>query len=109
AGGQLADALPAAAAIACMQISIILVDDILDDEPRGEQMRVGSGRAANMAVALQGAAMSLLSQALWPAGQRLHALHLLSQMAQDTAQGQELDVLAGEPGEETYWQLVRAK
>lgn len=109
AGGQSAEALPAAAAIACMQISIILVDDILDDDPRGEQVRLGDGRAANMAVALQGAAMTLLTQAAWPDEQRLRALHLLAQMAQDTAQGQELDVLAGEPGEEVYWQLVRAK
>ena len=39
-------AISASAALACAQISIILVDDMLDEDPRGEYHRIGSGRAA---------------------------------------------------------------
>jgi hypothetical protein len=53
-------AIPACAALACAQISIILVDDMLDDDPRGEYHRIGSGRAANFAVAFQAAGAEAL-------------------------------------------------
>lgn len=53
-------ALPASAALACAQISIILVDDILDNDPRGEYHRIGSGRASNFALAFQAAGMDAL-------------------------------------------------
>jgi len=46
-------AIPACAALACAQISIILVDDMLDNDPRGEYHRIGNGRAANFAIAFQ--------------------------------------------------------
>src|SRR5688500_14401082 len=54
------EAVPASAALACAQISIILVDDMLDEDPRGEYRRIGHGRAANFAVAFQAAAAEAL-------------------------------------------------
>ena len=62
-GADDAIALPAVAAIACLQISIILVDDILDDDPRGAYHRLGAGRAANLGLAFQAAALKLLAAA----------------------------------------------
>ena len=53
-------AIPASAALACAQISIILVDDMLDDDPRGEYRRIGNGRASNFASAFQAAGMDAL-------------------------------------------------
>jgi len=54
---------PGVAAIACMQISIILVDDMLDEDPRGEYLRSGSGPTANLALAFQATAFRVIEQA----------------------------------------------
>ena len=62
-GGDPSLATPAAAAIACMQVSIILVDDMLDDDPRGEHLRSGSGPVANLALGFQVAAFRIIEQA----------------------------------------------
>ena len=101
-------AIPAAAALACAQISIILVDDILDDDPRGEYQRIGSGRAANFAVAFQAAAIEslLASGARSKVGHE--AVKSLSRMISTTAFGQELDIR--NPADETsYWKVVENK
>jgi len=50
AGGSSEQAIPASAAIACLQISIILIDDMLDADPRGEHHYIGAPAAANLAV-----------------------------------------------------------
>ena len=62
-GGDVSLAVPASAAIACMQVSIILVDDMLDDDPRGEHLRSGSGPVANLALGFQVAAFRIIEQA----------------------------------------------
>src|SRR5688572_2727341 len=51
------DVLPALVAVACSHISIVMVDDMLDADPRGEHHKVGEAAAANMASALQSAAL----------------------------------------------------
>src|SRR4051794_5971759 len=60
AGGGMGDALPAAASVFCSVISIHLVDDILDDDPRGDYRRMGTGPVANLALAFQAAGHLLL-------------------------------------------------
>ncbi len=107
-GGSVADALHGMAAVACIQISIILVDAWLDDEPQGPHLALGPGRSANLSVALQSASHVLVEQSPVPAQRRAAAALVLSQMALDTASGQELDV-QNLSGEESYWQVVRAK
>ena len=101
-------ALPAVAAIACLQISIILVDDMLDDDPRGEFRRLGVGRTANLALAFQSAGSGLLRQVQTGSAERLAASEALAQAALATAFGQELDV-QNLKGEESYWRVVEAK
>src|SRR6188474_198738 len=54
-GGREEDALPAAAALFCSMISIHLVDDMLDDDPKGDYHRLGIGRTANLGLAFQAA------------------------------------------------------
>ena len=101
-------AIPASAALACAQISIILVDDMLDDDPRGEYHRIGSGRAANFAVAFQAASVEALLESGARAKVRTEAVKSLTQMMSITAFGQELDVQ--NPADETsYWQVVENK
>src|SRR5688500_15873672 len=78
-------AIPASAALACAQISIILVDDMLDDDPRGEYRRIGSGRAANLALAFQAAAMDALLRSNAGAPIQQAALDSLNRMMLTTA------------------------
>lgn len=101
-------AIPACAALACAQISIILVDDMLDDDPRGEYHRIGSGRAANFALAFQAAGAEALLESGASTKIRLEALNSLSQMMSTTALGQELDV-QNPADENSYWQVVKNK
>jgi geranylgeranyl pyrophosphate synthase len=107
-GGVNINSTPAAAAIACMQMSIQLADDILDDDPRGEHLRLGVGKTANLTLALQAAAFRLITQSgLEPEACR-RACDSLAWMALETARGQHLDA-SNLQGEENYWAVVRAK
>ena len=101
-------ALPGAAAIACLQMTIVLVDDLLDDDPRGAQKRIGVGPAANVASALEAAAFAYIHRADASASARGKATSALADMMLDTALGQRMDVL-NEGGEEEYWQVAFAK
>ncbi len=107
-GGRGPDPAPAAAAIACMQISIQLADDILDDDPRGEHLRLGVGKTANLALALQAAAFRLLTSADLPPDDCRRACDTVAWLALETARGQHLDV-SNLTGEDNYWAVVRAK
>ncbi len=101
-------AIPASAALACAQISIILVDDMLDDDPRGEYRRIGNGRASNFAIAFQAAGMDALLRSRASSPVRLEAMNSLNRMMLTTAHGQELDIQ--NPADETsYWQVVENK
>jgi len=110
AGGQAEQAIAAAASLACAQISIILIDDMLDADPRGEYRAIGEGAAANLAAAFQAAALDILSedgQAGDPAA-RLAASRSLNRMLLTTALGQWLD--SRNPADEaSYWKVVETK
>lgn len=88
------------AAVGCVQLSIILVDDLLDEDPRGAYMKWGVGAAANLAVAFQAAAAMLVTE---PAAQ-----HILAGMGLATAVGQ-MASLSPQPALAAYWQLIKAK
>ncbi|HJR78517.1 MAG TPA: polyprenyl synthetase family protein [Anaerolineales bacterium] len=102
------DAIPASAALACAQISIILVDDMLDEDPRGEYHRIGHGRAANLAAAFQAAGMDALIGSQASTQVKLEALKGLNQMLLRTAHGQDLDV-QNPVDESSYWRVVKHK
>lgn len=106
-GGNEQQALPAATAIYCSLVSIHLVDDILDEDPRGLHQTWGSGKAANLALALQAVAARVLAEKAPEAVQaRLH--RSLAEMSIATAWGQQLDA-EDRPGEEAYWETIRLK
>lgn len=101
-------AIPASAALACVQISIILVDDMLDHDPRGEYNRIGHGRAANFALAFQAAAIDALIGSKASSSVKQEALNSLNRMMLTTAHGQELDIQS--PSDEaSYWRVVEDK
>ncbi len=107
-GGDSLQAIPGSAAIACMQVSIILVDDILDDDPRGHHLRIGNGPAANLALALQALSFRLIERAVDDLERRAAVTASLTWLALATAFGQQLDA-QNLKDEESYWRLVKAK
>ncbi|MBX3049819.1 MAG: polyprenyl synthetase family protein [Caldilineaceae bacterium] len=107
-GGRFGAVFPAMAAIACVQVSIIMVDDMLDEEPDGAHHRIGIGRTANLALALQAAGAVLIENCQASPAGKAAAAYALNRMALATASGQEMDV-RNLSGEENYWQVVRAK
>jgi geranylgeranyl pyrophosphate synthase len=101
-------ALPGASALACLQMSIILVDDILDDDPSGDFHLHGVGRVSNYALALQAAAFKLLTGAGIVSNQAGMIIAKSSSVALETARGQHLD--SGNYGDESdYWTVVTSK
>ena len=107
-GGRAEAAFSAVLAIACQQIAIMLVDDMLDGDPRGEHLRIGPGAAANLACAFQSLGLEMVANSPVPLPARQAALQSLNRMMLDTAFGQHLDAQA--PGDEdVYWQIVQAK
>jgi geranylgeranyl diphosphate synthase, type I len=107
-GGRLEEALPGAAALACIQLSIVLVDDMLDDDPRGDYHQMGFGPASNLALAYQAAAFALVKTAPVDANRRAGLADWLAHIGLGTALGQYHDSHnAG--NEAAYWQVVRGK
>ncbi len=100
---------PAASAVYCLLHSIHLVDDMLDDDPRGLFRTLGSAKTANLALACQAAAVEAL-QAVPEADRRVAACLVVARAALATASGQNLEVQPrGEPDETRYWRDVDAK
>lgn len=107
-GGEPADALPAAAAVFCSLISIHLVDDMLDDDPKGDYRRLGAGRAANLGLAFQAAGHLVLDDSGVHPRVRA-ALHAaFARMSIGTAFGQDMDSRELR-NEEEYWRTVGTK
>jgi len=107
-GGSEGPAVAAAAAIFCSVASIRLVDDMLDEDPRGDYRVVGTGQAANLALAFQAAGHLLLDDPEIPAAIRpaLHAC--FADMSLATCRGQDLDARELRC-EEEYWRVVESK
>ena len=107
-GGKRENAVPAVAATACLLISIVLVDDLLDDDPRGEYHRIGAPATANLALAFQAAGMEAIAQSEVSSSVKIAVIGSLNQMMLATAFGQYKDV-QNPADEEAYWQLIRGK
>ena len=107
-GGSVRQAVPAVAALACAQISIILIDDMLDDDPRGEYHRIGAGRAANFASTLQAASLDAFALSDIPPAVKLAAQQSINRMILTTTYGQDLDI-QNPPDEAAYWHIVENK
>lgn len=107
-GANAEQAIPAMVATACSHISIILVDDMLDDDPRGEYHRIGMGAAANMACAFQSAGLAAIAHAQIEPGVKTRAMNSLNQMILTTALGQAWDAHCP-VDESAYWRIVQTK
>ncbi len=107
-GGDEAMAAPSGAAILCMILSILLVDDMLDQDPRGVHLRLGDAITANISFAYQAVAFRLISETPVDAERRAAVMASFAQMALTMAYGQDLDA-RNLTGEENYWKVTHAK
>lgn len=107
-GGCWEQGLPALAALACLHTSILLIDDLLDADPRGEYHRLGAPAVANLAAALQAVSLEVLAHSEAPLPARLAALQSLNLAALTIAGGQQLDT-QNPTDEAAYWRVVEMK
>jgi geranylgeranyl pyrophosphate synthase len=107
-GGLEVDALPAAAAVFLSVVSIHVVDDMLDDDPRGDYHWMGAGTVANLALAFQASGHLLLEQAAASAEIRCALQASFAAMSLATCFGQGLDSREL-TSEEEYWRVVGNK
>ncbi len=107
-GGTLPQAVPGVASIGCLQIALLILDDMLDEDPHGIYHDIGPGRAANLASSFQSAGIRALMEEDYPIEVKLAAVKSMNEMMGATALGQELDVQKVE-NEADYWDVVRKK
>jgi geranylgeranyl diphosphate synthase type I len=106
-GGREELALIPVAAITCAHMAIMLIDDLLDEDPRGVYHQLGTGRTANLAMGLNGLGIRLLAEAK-DCAHPDKAAGVLSGMVHITAVGQALDV-RNIHTEEAYWEAAHTK
>jgi len=107
-GGEESSAASSAAAILCMIVSILLVDDMLDQDPRGIHLQIGDAATANIAFAFQSASFRMLAGTPVDAERRAAVMQAFAEMGLTMAYGQELDSRSLS-GEENYWKVTQAK
>ena len=107
-GGTAEQSVPALVAVACSHIGIVLVDDMLDADPRGEHLRAGAPAVANMASALQSAALAVIAHCKLDPDAKLMALESVNEMFLSTTLGQYWDVQSV-ADEEGYWRIAQTK
>jgi geranylgeranyl pyrophosphate synthase len=107
-GASRASLIPAAAAIACLHMHIILIDDMLDADPRGLHQQLGMPRAANLASALAALAVEAICRSNCDPVSKQAAISCLAEMCLHTSYGQHLDILNPD-NESSYWAAVQAK
>lgn len=108
-GGNLNEAMPAILAVGCSHISIVLVDDMLDKDERGEYIKLGKPAVANMASALQSVAVHVIANAEMNRNAKLSAMACVNDMFLATTMGQYWDVNSIVKDEDDYWKIAKAK
>lgn len=107
-GGQSEQAIPAVATIACLHTSIVLIDDMLDDDPKGMHLRWGDGATANISQALTSLASYTAGHAGRNPRKECELYSHISHAGVMTALGQAWDV-HGIYDEDSYWRIAHAK
>jgi geranylgeranyl pyrophosphate synthase len=106
--GTVEQAIPGVAAVGCMQIALVIFDDMLDDDPKGIYRKIGSSQAANLASAFLSAGLRVILEEDLAAETKLAAVKNFTEMIGMTALGQMQDVQKPD-NEADYWEVVRKK
>ena len=109
AGGTSELAIPVVAAIAALHTSIIMVDDLLDQDGHFKSLGMNDGDVSDLAQGLAFAGLNaILHSSIKPNSKDLIVNNLTRMMVQ-TAMGQYGDAHHQIQNENEYWQNVRAK
>jgi geranylgeranyl pyrophosphate synthase len=108
-GGTQDQAYSCMASVACLVLSILLVDDMLDNDARGMHVRLGMPVTANIAVFLQSVAGELITDLDWDPKLKLEVCRMLARASASTAYGQSLDITDLPRSENDYWKTCEAK
>ncbi|MBN1230946.1 MAG: polyprenyl synthetase family protein [Anaerolineales bacterium] len=106
--GDIDDLLPGIAALSCLHASIILMDDILDEDIREYYHQIGFPQAANAALILQACSHLIVESAELQENTRIPIHKSLFTIAHNTGLGQQLDSKKL-VGEEHYWKVTKLK
>mgnify|MGYP000306518190 CR=1 FL=1 len=108
AGGTPEQALPGMAALGALFLNIVLIDDMLDQDPKGQYHRLGHAATANIASAFQAAGYEAIARSPLPPLAQAQIYQRLTAMLLQTTLGQYWD--SHNPSDEaSYWQVTRAK
>lgn len=107
-GGTQVQAVFPIVAIGCAHVGILLVDDMLDDDPRGDYHQIGMPAASNLACFLQAAALQATARSAPDPLSQLAAMNSMNEMFFSTACGQYLDLQAPSV-ESEYWRVTKTK
>ena len=107
-GGSSDLVIPAVVAFGCMQMSIILIDDMLDEDPRGKHNNIGEAQAANLAMAYHAAGLQAIAESDADETVKLSAQASINSMMLKTGLGQMMDI-QNPQSEESYWVMVQTK
>lgn len=107
-GGTIEDAVPAVAAMGALFLSIVLVDDMLDHDPKGQHHLYGEGATANMASSLQAIGYEAIAASPLAPAHQLLIMQRFNQMMLKTTVGQYWDSL-NPSDEEAYWRVAHTK
>lgn len=108
AGGADEQAVAATAAIGCMFLSIVLIDDMLDDDPKGRHLILGYSATANIASALQATSLEAIARSQAPAEVKACIQNKLNNAMLLTSLGQYWDT-QNPQDEESYWRVTSSK
>jgi len=108
-GGTEENVVPLVAAYGCLQTSILLVDDLLDEDPKGMQHKVGVGNTANMALAFHAAGIEMIIRSSFAADIKIKVINKLNEMMYLVSLGQKMDTENDVLSEEKYWEIARMK
>lgn len=107
-GGDVTSSIPTVAALGSIYLSIILIDDMLDADPKGQHHRWGHSTISNMASALQSTGLEAIVRSPYAGNAKGLMLTNLNQMVLQTAVGQNRD-MQNPQNEDEYWAVTRAK
>jgi geranylgeranyl pyrophosphate synthase len=107
-GGEETQSIPVLAALSCLQLCLVLIDDIVDQDPKGKHIQLGIGNVVNMATAFQAMGSYVMFESELAPELMLKIVSVFNRMFLDTTYGENIDILTPET-EEIYWEMVRTK
>ena len=102
------DVIAAQCSLVLFQVSAIIMDDIADEDTKGIYLRIGPGRAANLAIWLCNASYRVILESELPDSDKFKAMQIIKEVYDTHAKVIELEC-KGFDDEKLYWKVVSGK